>query len=84
MKHKRLRFHNMKQIGYFVIVLELTKYKTLEIVFAKKEKASIRLSFTHRPNCESHKGFSIVINLLFFEFQFDFYDVRHVEDYDKS
>lgn len=37
MKRKRLRFYNMKPIGYFVIVLGVTKYKTIEIVSVKKE-----------------------------------------------
>lgn len=36
MKRKRLRFYNMKPIGYFVTVLAVTKYKTIEIVFVKK------------------------------------------------
>lgn len=84
MKRKRLRFYNMKPIGYFVTVLEVTKYKTIEIVFVKKGEFSIKLDFDYRPKTQDHKGFSIILNLFYLEFQFEFYDVRHVEDYNKS
>lgn len=84
MKRKRLKFYNMKPLSMFIIALALTKYKNLEIVFAKKEKFLIKLNFDYRPSDTDHKGFSIYINLFYFEFQFNLYDVRHVEDYDKS
>lgn len=64
-----------------IITLALTKYKTLEIVFTKKEGFSIKLNFDYRASDTDHKGLSIYINLFYFEFQFNFYDVRHVEDY---
>ena len=84
MKRKRLKFYNMKPLSMFIIALALTKYKTLEIVFAKKEEFSIKLNFNYRLRNTDHKGFAIYIHLFYFEFQFNLYDVRHVEDYDKS
>ena len=65
MKRKRLRFYNMKPIGYFVTVLEVTKYKTIEIVFVKKGEFSIKLDFDYRPKTQDHTGFSIILNVLF-------------------
>lgn len=57
MKRKRLRFYNMKPIGYFVTVLAVTKYKTIEIVFVKKGEFSIKLDFDYRPKTQDHKVF---------------------------
>jgi len=37
--------------------------------------------FDYRTRKTHHKGFTIILNLIFWELQLDFHDNRHLEDY---
>lgn len=91
MKHKSFfkydKFQNM-----YILMFRITKHKTFTCLFKpyspfdkenKQFKWQFDFDFNYRPKNVDHTGVSIVIESIFFWLDVDFYDIRHVEDYER-
>ena len=77
-----------KRLKEFIFLLNLSRYKKLEILFQmsnwfniKEGRLHLGVQCDYRLKDVDNKGFTIILNLIFFEIQINFYDIRHVEDY---
>jgi len=85
---KFYRFLNSKNLGMRGCLLNFSRYKTMEILLVdnvvfSEYGCSVKLGFwfDYRTSKTDHKGFAIIMNLIFWEIQLNFYDKRHVEEY---
>ena len=85
-KTRKLKLRYAKQIKSLFLILCLTKYKNLSIIFVPYNQAfkgrnlSFDIDWHYRSKDFDHKGISIILKLLVVEIQIEFADVRLLDD----
>ena len=84
---KRFKMNYAKQLHSLFIVANLTKHSGLCIRIQPYYLSfdygylALGLDFNYRLQKIDHKGFGIILKLLFFDIEIECTDDRHIEDY---
>ena len=86
-KTKRIKINYSKPLRSLFISINITKHINLSSIITPYQISfdcgylSLGIDFSYRLKNNDHKGFEILLQLLFFEIEIECIDNRHLEDY---
>ena len=84
---KRFSTNYNKVLKWYVLNFYVTKHKTLTCIFKSylpwDKTFDLGCKFYYTPPNVDHTGIEIVLDLIFFGLDIEFFDRRHIEDYER-
>lgn len=82
---KRFSMNYSKTLKWYVFHFFVTKHKTLTCIFKSylpwDKTFYLDFEFHYRPKNDDHIGVELILDLIFFGLDIEFFDRRHLEDY---